>query len=326
MGITNLGQVAALIQGVSVQALAEGATPTVENTGTKANAQFVFGIPVAESRDHNIPRITPKEITSYVTDGTLWKRLNGTNGFSLFEDIYVGDYIKMSRAISAPNQDSQYATTGSQYVTIAGIDTLYYNGDQGSGINYHHLVMVPGKGFSSEKNHFGRKRMNSTNTTEGGYIASEMHTDTIGAVVNEGSTEANATINQQLYAEFGTHLKTIREILTNAISANFYNRFGAPTGAASGWEWASCQAVLMSEVEVYGSVIWSSSGYDIGAGCIQLPLFRDKRALNNRGSYWWLRSIASAAYFCHVRNDGSANYVDAGAANRYVRPRFVLGA
>ena len=49
---------------------------------------------------HNIPRLVPKDITAYVTDGSLWDRIAGTNGYTLHEDIFVGDYIKMSRAIS----------------------------------------------------------------------------------------------------------------------------------------------------------------------------------------------------------------------------------
>nr|DAU05668.1 MAG TPA: hypothetical protein [Caudoviricetes sp.] len=48
MATVNLGQVAALIQSVSAEPLAEGAEPTVRNVGTKANAQFVFGIPKVE--------------------------------------------------------------------------------------------------------------------------------------------------------------------------------------------------------------------------------------------------------------------------------------
>ena len=101
MGTVNLGQVAALIQSVSAEALAEGAAPTVKNEGTKANAQLVFGIPVATALSHNIPLLVPKDITAYITDGTFWKRLAGTDGYAVCGDSYVGDEFKMSRAISA---------------------------------------------------------------------------------------------------------------------------------------------------------------------------------------------------------------------------------
>lgn len=273
---------------------------------------------------HNIPRVTPKDITAYITDGTFWNRLAGTNGFALFEDIYVGDYFKMSRAVSAYERTGQYQTTGSQYVTIAGLDTMMNNGDQGSGINYHHAVMVAGQGFGGTQ-HFGRSRMNATNTTEGGYKASEMNTLVLGEVTSTGSTAADATINQQLYAEFGSHLKTTRELVSNAINATGYNRFGSATGCASGWEWISAQTILMSEIEAYGSIAWSSAGYDTGNANRQLPLFAfSKQAQNNRSAYWWLKDIASAARFCGASHYGCADYYGAGIASNYVRPRFII--
>ena len=276
---------------------------------------------------HNIPRLVPKDITSYFTDGTFYKRLAGTDGFELFEDLYVGDYAKMSRAISAYERTGQYQTTGSQYVTIAGLDMHYGDGDGGdsvSALTYHHADMVAGQGFGGTQ-HFGRSRMNSSNTTTGGYVGSEMHTTTIGAVTSSGATGSTATINQQLYAEFGSHLKTHRCLLSNAMTSTNYNRFGTAGGAASGWAWTSVQAVLLSEIECYGSTVWSSSGYDTGNGNKQLPLFAHaKQAMNNRTAYYWLRDVASSADFCFCRNIGFAGFSGASGADRDVRPRFIL--
>ena len=320
-------------EGKSVQSFAAGSWlhlkyVDVTISSTRHQKWLILGSNYTE-QDHNVPRwvngVLGKDITTYYNDGTLWQRLAGTNGFRPLEDLYAGDYFQMSRAISAPDQDSQYATTGSQWVTIAGINTLRGNGDNIT-MDYNHLVMVPGKGETGSF-HFGRKRMNSTNTTAGGYVASEMHTATLGDVVSTGSTAAGATINQQLYAEFGSHLKTTRELLTNAMGASLNNRFGSAGGASSGWAWTSCQAVLMSEVEVYGSTVWSSSGYDTGAACKQLPLFTfSKKAINNRSSWYWLKDIASSANFCSVDNYGYATCYYASLANGFVRPRFVLGA
>lgn len=326
MGTVNLGQVAALIQSVSAEALAEGATPTARNTGTKANAQLVFGIPQIETLLARIPRKIPKDITSYVTDGTLWKRLNGTNGYALFEDIKVGDYIHMSRPISAYEKTGNYQITGSDYVTIADIDGAMGRGDQENGINYHHLIMIPGKGFGG-KQHFGQARMNPIDTTAGGYKASEMYTDTIGAVASSGSTAATASINQQLYAEFGSHLKTTRELISNAINKTGNNRFGSADGCSSGCIWESVQAVLMSEIECYGATVWSSSGFDTGSAYRQLALFTaSEEALSNRSSHFWLKDVAMAACFCYANAFGAAHYNAASLAYYYVRPRFILGA
>lgn len=272
---------------------------------------------------HNIPRLVPKDITAYITDGTFWKRLAGTDGYALFEDIYIGDYFKMSRPISAYERTGQYQTTGSQYVTIAGLDTMMNNGDQG-GVNYHHAVMVAGQGFGGLQ-HFGRSRMNATSTTEGGYKASEMNRLVLGEVTSTGSTAADATINQQLYAEFGSHLKTTRELVSNAINATGYNRFGGATGCASGWEWISAQAILMSEIEAYGSIVWSSSGIDTGNANRQLPLFAfSKQAQNNRSAYWWLKDIASDVNFCRADDYGYAAYNVASNEENCVRPRFII--
>lgn len=275
---------------------------------------------------HNIPRTTPKDLSPYVADGTLWKRIAGTDGFSLFEDIFVGDYIHMSRAISAYERTGQYQETGSEYVTIADLDGAWGRGETGNEINYHHLIMVPGKGLDpTEKQHFGRSRMNSTDTATGGYVGSEMHTTTIGAVTSSGSTGSQATINQQLYAEFGSHLRTVSELLTNSINASGYNRIGSATGCTNNWGWFNVQAVLMSEVEVYGSIAWGSSGHDTGTAVRQLALFQQSEvARNNRSAYYWLKDVASATDFCYAGSLGTAHLGGAGRAHGYVRPRFIL--
>ena len=276
---------------------------------------------------HNIPRLVPKDITAYITDGTLWKRLNGTNGYALFEDIYVGDYFEMSRAISAYERTGQYQTTGSKFVTIAGIDTMWGNGNSDV-ISKHHLVMVPGQGFGGTQ-HFGRSRMNAVNDTTGGYKASEMNAETLGPVVSTGSTAATASINQQLYAEFGVHLQTTKEMVSNTLNASGINRFGGGSnlGCSSNWEWISAQAVLMSEIEVYGATVWSSSGFDTGNANRQLPLFAfSKQAQNNRTAWYWLKDVANKALFCNVGNGGGSDFSAASAASNFVRPRFILAA
>ena len=83
----------------------------------------------------------------------------------------------------------------------------------------------------------------------------------------------------------------------------------------------------MSEIEAYGSIIWSSAGYDTGNANRQLPLFAfSKMAQSNRNSYYWLKDIASADRFCYATSRGLSNSDVASAADDYVRPRFILGA
>lgn len=274
---------------------------------------------------HNIPRLVPKDITSYYNDGSLWKRLEGTGGYSLFEDLFVGDYLKMSRPISAPNPVVDYQLTGSQYVTIASLGGLAGNGDNTS-VSDKWAVMVPGTGFGGTQ-HFGKSRMNPTDTTEGAYKGSEMNTKVIGEIATTGSTAVGATINQQLFAEFSSHLKTTRELITNSINATGINKLGATTGCSNNFEWLSMQAVLMSEIEVYGSCVFSSSGYDTGAANHQFELFAfSKNAINNRSAWYFLKDVASASQFCDVGNLGNSGYDVASGADIYVRPRFAIGA
>ena len=267
---------------------------------------------------YNIPRVTPKDITPYWTDGTLWNRIAGSSGFKPYEDIHVGDYIDMGRTVTCP--DSYNSTVGSQYVTVASCGGFYGNGD--SGITYPHLIMVPGKGFGGTQ-HFGRHAMHAS-TPHPGYVSSDMNQSVLGPVVTEGSIATGATINQQLYYIFGSHLKTIKSLLATAMSSSLYNRFGSAGGASSGWGWQSVQTRLMSEIEVYGSTVWSSSGYDTGDANHQFELFRfSKSAVNNRSAYYWLKDAASSSYFCSCNNDGNSSYYTA-TNGLYVRPCFVL--
>lgn len=275
---------------------------------------------------HRFPRVVPKDISSYLADGSFSDRVAGTNGHPLMDDIFVGDYIHMSRAISAYERTGTFQETGSEYVTVADIDGAWGRGDSGNEINYHHLIMVPGKGLDpTEKQHFGRSRMNSGDSTANGYAGCEMNTTTIGAVASSGSTASTATINQQLYAEFGAHLKTVRELVSNSINSSGYNRFGSATGCSNNWAWVSVQAILMSEAEVYGTTVWSSSGYDTGTAVRQLALFQQSEvARNNRTGYYWLKDVASAAFFCNAHAIGYADYSYASLAHSYVRPRFII--
>lgn len=268
---------------------------------------------------YNIPRVTPKDITPYWTDGTLWNRIAGSSGFKPYEDIHVGDYIDMGRTVTCP--DSYNGTVGSQYVTVASCGGFYGNGD--SGITYPHIIMVPGKGFGGTQ-HFGRHAMHAS-TPHPGYVSSDMNQSVLGPVVTEGSIATGATINQQLYYIFGSHLKTIKSLLATAVSSSLYNRFGSAGGASSEWGWQSVQTRLMSEIEVYGSIAWSSSGYDTGDANHQFELFRfSKSAVNNRSAYYWLKDAAASSGFCYCDSIGNSACSPATDGNIYVRPCFVL--
>ena len=79
----------------------------------------------------------------------------------------------------------------------------------------------------------------------------------------------------------------------------------------------------MSEMEVFGGTIWSSSGFDTGTAKNQLPIFRLNTADLINSEYYWLRDVASAGYFCGVTIDGRADCNGADDGD-YLRPRFTI--
>lgn len=110
------------------------------------------------------------------------------------------------------------------------------------------------------------------------------------------------------------NLLSHNKLLSNNVNTTGYNRFGTNTGCASSWDWEeNCYISALSEIQVYGSIVWSSSGYDTGEACRQLDVFR-VYTMNEifKWEYPWLRDIASASSAAFVREVGIA---DAGTAS-----------
>ena len=104
--------------------------------------------------------------------------------------------------------------------------------------------------------------------------------------------------------------------LTNAVNTTGINRFGEATGCSSGWTWEdNCKICALSEVQVYGGTVWSSSGYDAGEACRQLDVFQ---AYSHTeifgGEYPWLRDVVSASRAAGAYYYGSAHYITASYA------------
>lgn len=108
------------------------------------------------------------------------------------------------------------------------------------------------------------------------------------------------------------NIKSHYKLYSNAINTSGYNRFGSARGCSSSWAWYANQKICaLSEVQVYGSIVWSSSAYDTGEACRQLDVFRVYN-MNEifEGRYPWLRDVASFSNACYVDIYGSAsNYV-----------------
>lgn len=140
-----------------------------------------------------------------------------------------------------------------------------------------------------------------------GYMNSELHAYLKSDILPMCNTDLGA-------ANLIGHSK----LLTNAVNANGYNRFGEATGCSSGWTWeADCKICALSEVQVYGGTVWSSSGHDTGEACRQLEVFqRYSHTEIFGGEYPWLRDVVSASSAALADNYGGAGYIAASPAYR----------
>ena len=225
-----------------------------------------------------------KDITSYLTDGTLFTRISSGS----FEDLFVGDYIVKNNITWR----------------IAGFDVYLHKGD--TELTKHHAIIVPDK-------HLTTAQMNSSNTTVGGYVASAMYTTTLPSILETYITPV-----------FGSHVIEIRNLLTTGINASGYNRWGTNSGCSNAWEWRSRKVDLMNENQVFGSISWSSSGFETGSDNCQLPLFRlAPEYITNRSYWYWLRNVVDSSRFAHVVSGGSGSS-DGASATGGVRPCFYI--
>ncbi|MCD8119769.1 MAG: hypothetical protein LUE29_09890 [Lachnospiraceae bacterium] len=244
---------------------------------TAANLAAILGGKISSINRRNIYR--GASLGTEVASAQLAAIKAGT-----FEGMFIGDYW----------------TINSIKWIIADMDYWYNTGD--TAFTTHHLVMIPGSTLYSTQ-------MNSSNTTEGGYVGSLMYT--------EGLETAKETISEA----FGDLVLTHREYLSNAVTS----------GHPSAGLWCDSTVELMNEIMVYGSYIRStmSNGSTISHNYTidkqQLSLFRlSPRAINTRSTVW-LRDVVSPTTFASVNYYGNAN-ANVASNSSYVRPVFPIGA
>ena len=114
------------------------------------------------------------------------------------------------------------------------------------------------------------------------------------------------------------------KLLTNAVNTTGINRFGEATGCSSGWTWeANCKICALSEVQIYGGTVWSSSGYDTGEACRQLDVFQKYSHTEIfGGEYPWLRDVVSASNAAYAHGSGDA--ANATASYAYCVAALIL--
>jgi hypothetical protein len=171
---------------------------------------------------------------------------------------------------------------------IVGFDIEDGRGDTNSGKG---IGLIPYLYTDTMKSY-----MNSSNVTTGGYQGSYMHNTTLPAIA--------AKLNNIL----GSHMITRRILTSNAVT----------NGASSGWSWESQKLSLLSEVQVYGSVVWGKNGYDVGEACYKLPIFNYVGHSSFSPNGFWLRAVTSASSFA-LAGGGMAGH-DGASGVFWVRP------
>lgn len=215
-----------------------------------------------------------------------------------FSKIYTGDYADLTIT-------SDY---GTENVRLVATDPDYYWGRYG--LATHHLPFVLEDALANTA------QMNSGDTgATGGYAGSAM----AKTVLPKYATAFSNAL--------GGHIISTSHLVSNRTSTTAINQSGGHwTGAADYWGWNSYDIMLLSEVQVYGSLVWSQ-GFDIGDACQQLSYFKlrpDKLVCGNgykatNRCTWWLSGVAGSTNFCNVNNNGNANYNNASNSNG-VRP------
>lgn len=228
-----------------------------------------------------------KDITSYLTDGSLFTRISS----GTFDDLFIGDYFYMNNlAVDG------YTVITKKFV-LCGFDIYFGTGD--AELTRHHAVCMPsGRLFTAA--------MNATNTTEGGYYGTVMHQ----TIMPKIATGIKAVIGD-------SHLITYRDLLTKSVS----------NGASNDWGWYDTTCRVCSEVDVYGSAVWGNGyDVGLGNRQLPIfRLYQ--RFYQGEDRYWmWLSTVAGAAFFagCHGRGFSTA-WTSASFSDGGVRPRFLIG-
>ena len=249
-----------------------------------------------------------RDITAAFNNGTVSANIaNGT-----FKDIFPGDYI--TKQVTIPKVLADAGTTeifagGTLTVNWVIADCDYWINKGDTAMTAHHVAIVPQQPIFNA-------RMNSTNTTEGGYKGSEMYRNIIPACATG------------IVSAFGSeHILTFRDLIVNNINASgisLGNSSWLGVSALGSGQWVDAQCNLIGEHMVYGHSVWSSGGENQMIQTRQMSAFRlSEKLINYNRQWWWLRDVVWSAGFALVYGAGGA-YARGASDARGVRPFALL--
>ncbi len=260
-----------------------------------------------------------KDITSYYEDESLYDMISSGR----FDDIYVGDYFTTTKEDS---KGEEHTVTW----LIADLNNYLHSGY--NDLTTNHATIIPAIPFYNAQMNNKVDEKDTTGVVDTNLklkpLGSENEKDNIGAYVGSNMKQKVLPDILKNYIEpvFDNHIIEYTNLLADGTEGSRSNQWGQTTGASSSWDWYDSQVDLMSEVNVYGSTVWSSSGYDIGIDNRQYAIFQLKpefiNSYGNKRFNYWLKAVANFANFASVNSDG---YAPAGHTNSIgVRPRFLI--
>ena len=181
--------------------------------------------------------------------------------------------------LEAAVADGDYAArdidVGDYYVGASGYTYILAGDNTMKGyVSSNHAALVV--------NTHSETKWNLTESTAGGYVASNLHS----YLVNTALPKCQEDLGLD-------HLYSQTKIYSTAVDNSRVNRTGRVTGASSDYASSTNQYICaLSEIQVFGSIVWSSSGHDTGEANQQLELFRRFCVQEIFGNYLWLRDIA----------------------------------
>lgn len=218
------------------------------------------------------------------------------------------DLAVLKQAVSEGNLEKyglkpgdQKTINGHTYV-IAGLNPM--KGPHSYRVNTNHVGLIVIPHTTHAWNADGK-----TTAVDGGHGAGYMNSDLHAYLKSDILPMCNTDLG-------AANLISHNKLLSNAVNASGYNKFGEASGCSSSWTWEDTKICALSEVQVYGAAIWSSSGYDTGEACRQLDVFQRYSHTEIFGNeYPWLRDVVSASYAAYCGDYGYARIGPASNAS-----------
>lgn len=268
------------------------------------NIETISGITATDKLIHET--MNRRTRTNFTSKGLEWFK---TTLKSAIADKSLEKYgLKVGDYCTVTHSDKTYNYVIAGLNTMRGTSTPYR-------LNYDHVGIIVDTNDTNAWNTAGNTSTSQNKHLEDGSWTTG--TAAAGYASCDLQYYLEKTVLPNVENDLGaSNLKGHSKLYSNNVNTSAYNRFGSPGGCSSSWAWYADQKICaLSEIQVYGSIVWSSSGYDTGEACRQLDVFRVYN-MNEifEGRYPWLRDVVSASYAASASRNGLASYDTASAA------------